>query len=240
MKQYWLKLEAKIDALNLRERAMVFAVAALVLITLVNTAVLDPLLSRQRQLAHQARLDQQQIAAMQATIQQTLASRVANPDAADLEQLKNLRLESTKLRGDLQVLQKGLVSPDKMASLLQDMLGRDGKLRLVSLRKLPALALSGSGDGAANRTANGQAATPAVQPAQRLEADDGAGTVYRHEVEIVVEGGYLDIVSYLSQLERLPWQLFWDSASIKVDSYPNATLTLKLFTLGLDKTWLNI
>jgi MSHA biogenesis protein MshJ len=58
-------------------------------------------------------------------------------------------------------------------------------------------------------------------------------------VEIVVQGGYMDMMNYMAALEAMPWQLFWGRAKLSVDEYPNATLTLTLFTLSLDKAWLN-
>jgi len=230
MKKQWQRLELKIDALNLRERALLFAISALVLVTLINTVMLDPLLDRQKQLSLQVRRDQQQIAAMQAGIQAALGARTANPDAAALERLKNLRQQSAAMQGDLQGLQGKLVSSDKMASLLKDILKENGKLHLVSLKKLPIVVLSRQAN--AEGKGGGQAGKNEDVPRKDV--------VFQHSVEIVVQGGYLDIMNYLSQLEALPWQLFWKSARLEVETYPVARLTLTIFTLSLDKTWLDI
>jgi len=239
MKKQWQRLELKIDALNLRERALLFAVSALVLITLINTLMLDPLLDRQKQLSLQVRRDQQQIAAMQASIQSALGASAANPDAAALERLKNLRRQASEMQGDLQGLQGRLVSSDKMARLLEDILKENGKLHLVSLKKLPVVVLSRQEN--AEGKGEGQAGKPApLPPAGKNEEMPRRDTVFQHSVEIVVQGGYLDIMDYLSQLEALPWQLFWKSARFEVESYPVARLTLTIFTLSLDKTWLDI
>ena len=68
----------------------------------------------------------------------------------------------------------------------------------------------------------------------------GSPLVYKHGVELVVKGSYADLTQYLMRLEGLPWQMFWGKAELKVEEYPKATLTLTLFTLSLDKTWLRI
>jgi MSHA biogenesis protein MshJ len=47
-------------------------------------------------------------------------------------------------------------------------------------------------------------------------------------------------MNYLEQLEAMPWQLLWANAKLNVDEYPKSTLTLRLFTLSLDKKWLNL
>jgi len=68
----------------------------------------------------------------------------------------------------------------------------------------------------------------------------GSPLVYKHGVELVVKGNYTDLTQYLTRLEGLPWQMFWGKAELKVEEYPKAALTLTLFTLSLDKTWLRI
>jgi MSHA biogenesis protein MshJ len=59
-------------------------------------------------------------------------------------------------------------------------------------------------------------------------------------VEITVHGNYLDMLSYLVALEHLPSQMFWGKAQMNVIQYPVAELTLTVYTLSLDKTWLLI
>lgn len=239
MKEQWQRLELRIDALSLRERALAFAIAALVLITLINTLFLDPLLARQKQLSQQVTQEQQQIAAMQAEIQGRVKGSEADPDAANRARLKNLQQQLAALHGDLLNLQKGLVSPDKMATLLEDILKQNNKLHLVSLKKIPAVALNQRIE-AGVKGEQGKAAGPGLLQGKEKSEAAASETVYQHAVEIVVEGSYLDIMQYLSQLEAMPWQLFWARAKLNVDAYPKTSLTLTLFTLSLDKTWLNI
>lgn len=236
MKQYWQRLEAKVDAMSLRERGMAFAIAALLLITAINTFFLDPLLKQQKAASQQVMQDQQQIAAIQGEIRILVASHDIDPDGPSRIRLHELKQQSAKLQEELKGMQKGLVSPDKMASLLEGMLKKNNRLQLAALKTLPATQLGGpSGpdiqsskktNGAANQ---GEAGTPVVSEA-----------VYKHGVEIVVQGSYFDLLNYLVELEAMPWQLFWANAKLSVVAYPKATLTLTVFTLSLDKKWLYI
>jgi MSHA biogenesis protein MshJ len=59
-------------------------------------------------------------------------------------------------------------------------------------------------------------------------------------VEIVLQGSYLDMVSYMAALEALPVQLFWGKASLDAQQYPNSRLTLTLYTLSLDQKWMKL
>ncbi len=239
MKQYWLKLEARIDAMNLRERAMVFAIASLLLITLVNTLLLDPLHAQQTELSKKVRHEQQQIAAMQAEIQARVKSHDADPNAPMRERLRILKQQAAQMQGDLRGMQKGLVSPDKMAGLLEDLLRGNGRLRLVSLKTLPVLTLNEPIP--MDTKPAGTKGTVVASGGEKVDTrQGGADIVYKHAVEIVVQGGYADLTAYLSQVEALPWQLFWANAKLNADTYPKASLTLTLFTLSLDRKWLNI
>lgn len=236
MKEQWKRIEARIDALTLRERAMVFAAAVAVLVAMTNLLLLDPLFARQKALSTQVKMEQQQVAAIQKEIEQRVKSQSADPDIAMRERLRILKAQSEKIHGELAGMQRGLVSPDKMASLLEDILARNGKLQLVSLKTLPASPLV---------QAQEDFAAPAKAPATGSDATKQADkasveTLYKHGVEIVVQGTYADITNYLTQLEGMPWQLFWAGAALNVDAYPKVSLKLTLFTLSLDKQWMNI
>ena len=53
LKQQWLNLAERVDAMSLRERALIFLAAVLVLVTLINTLLIAPLLKRQGELSRQ-------------------------------------------------------------------------------------------------------------------------------------------------------------------------------------------
>ena len=94
MKQYWQTLVAKIDLLSLRERVMVFVMAAAVLVTLLNAVVLDPLYARQKQFSLRVNQDQMQIASIQAEIQQKIKSHQFDPDMENRARLKEMKLKA--------------------------------------------------------------------------------------------------------------------------------------------------
>ncbi len=240
MKQVWLRLEAKIDAMSVRERAMIFGGMALACIVLVNTFILDPLLAQQKQYSQQVKLDLQQMAAIQAEIQMRVSSHDIDPDAPNRARLQALKLQSAKLHNDLGSMQKGLVPPDKVASLLEDLLVKNGRLQLISLKTLPVSLLDEFAIGGAQPASERK--PPSTTLLQQSGPEDKASgdAVYKHAVEIVVQGSYPDMMNYLAELEAMPWQLFWEKARLNVDTYPQSSLTLTLFTLSLDKEWLHI
>lgn len=233
MKAYWQRLAQKTDALTLRERSIIFATAALLLIMLVNEVLLSPQLAKQKQLSRQLQQEQAQIATIQADIQQQVGAQESGPQNAAQARLEKLKLQSAQMNATLGEMQKKLVAPDKMAELLESILRRNGKLRLLSLKSLPVTDLNAP---------TTPAPALAGEPAKReISAENAAVTaIYKHGVEIVVQGSYVDMMSYLDALESMPWQLFWGKAQMTMEAYPKATLTLTLYTLSLDEKWLDL
>lgn len=232
-RQQWRSLAERVDAMSLRERALIFLAAVLVLVTLVNTLLIDPLLARQRMLSQQIAQTQTQTNILQVQIQALVAEQNADPDAALRARLAQLQQELAGADTTLLDYRSGLVPPQQMPAMLKDMLQRNRALRLVSLKTLPTQNLSA----AAAQTA---AQTASVQPASGPPAPAQQAAVFRHGVEITVEGSYADLLRYLTAMESSPYRMFWGKAELKADAYPKTTLTLTLYTLSLDQTWLTI
>jgi MSHA biogenesis protein MshJ len=258
MKQLWLRYAAKIDALGLRERVLIFVMTAVILIALVNTLVLGEQFSKQLSLAQQIAQDQSQIAGIQTEIRAKVAAYDSNPDAVKQAQLNQLTHKSDQMRSMLQDMQKGLVSSDRMSALLEDILKQNSNLHLRSLRTLPVSGLNDpeppektesektppmSAAEIDMRKLSAPASAPSLSTSETKknpESGSAADLVYKHGVEIVIEGSYLDMVTYMTALEKMPWQLFWSRAKLVTQDSGKLSLTLRLYTLSLEKKWLNI
>lgn len=236
MKQYWQKMVQKVDALSLRERVIVFAAAVVILVALFNATLLDPQFEKQKKLAQRVSQTQAQVTAIQSEIQQKLTRQAVDPDVGNRTRLQQLKQRSNRLQTELLDMQKGLVSPDKMPQLLDDILKRNGKLNLLSLKTLPPSNLNTP----VAVEAKDAGKPGAIASPNTIPGAPGIDSVYKHGVEIVLQGGYLDMLNYMAEIEALPWRIFWGKAKLSVDEYPKATLTLTLFTLSLDKKWLNL
>lgn len=238
MKAPLLTLRIRIDALSLRERAIVFLSAAGMIVFLVFWTMLNPLYAQQGKL--RAQLDQQRnnIGGIDAEITNTLQAYGADPDAADRQRLEALSAQAQAFGARLRAVQEGLVAPDKMVPLLETILRANGRLRLVSLTTLPAGEIDTGGAPAAAAPAPPANGAPAAKPG--APATKPAGLLYRHGVEIGMRGSYLDMIDFMAALESMPAQLFWGKAELEVEEYPVARLTLSLYTLSLDKKWIKL
>jgi MSHA biogenesis protein MshJ len=240
MKQLWLRYSGWINALALRERAMVFIALVVVVVASFDALVLEPQFARGNELSQQMEHDQAQSIQMRAQIEALVAAYAHDPDVQKRKQVEALLQKTNQMRRQLQDVQKGLVAPDKMATMLQDILRQNGKLHLVALHTLPVADLldSEKKDDDKSGTANVQKKTDAKADAKNMSA--GSNLVYKHGVEMAIEGNYLDLLDYMQALEAMPWQLFWSRAKLDADDSGKLTLTLTLYTLSLDKDWLTI
>lgn len=234
MKQQWQRLAAKLDARNQRERALIFVMVLVVVASLLDTLLLTPMRAKKKAAMQEVATQQEQLQTLRSQIQAAMSGGKIDPDASTRVQLAGLEQKLAQSRGALQSVQQGLVPPDKMARLLQDVLTQNHGLKLVSLKTLPVsnvVEIAESAPAAATQASQGKAVEPpkASGPA-----------IYKHGVEVSVSGSYAELTQYLDTLEKLPWRMFWGKAEMRVEAYPRITLTITLYTLSMDKTWLSV
>lgn len=243
MKAMWKKQSTLFDAKTLRERASVFGACAGLLVFLVHSLALAPLFARQASLAAQIRQQQASITGIDAEIVQKLSGFTADPDAVSRVRLEKLRQDAGETAAALRAMQKGLVSPDQIAGLLETILKKNGHLTLLSLKTVESGAIGDELLAATPAEAPDKETKPEAKPALDAKA---AGVVkpsqvlYRHGVEIVVQGSYPDMVAYMAALEAMPTQLFWRKVELVAGSYPRASLRLNVYTLSLDQKWMKL
>jgi MSHA biogenesis protein MshJ len=230
------------NGLKPRERALVM-VASVALAGFVPYALaLEPQLRESRRLVAQIDTQGKLLATIRSDVAALAASNV-DPDTANRERVAQVTRQLRTLDDDLRTTQKGLVPADQMAKMLESLLDRNRGLRIVALRTLPPAPLL---DRPAATPGPADAATPAgasASPANAAKAAPGSAAgagIYRHGVELVLQGGYAELSAYLEQIERLPTQMFWSSAVLDAESYPRVTLTLSIFTIGLEAAWLSV
>ncbi|MGD8587589.1 MAG: type II secretion system protein GspM [Chromatiales bacterium] len=126
------------------------------------------------------------------------------------------RLQQLSQQLDLKLAQAGaaMISPERVPEVLRDML-QDIPLMLLSLRKLP----------------------PEIEIEGGVE---GVSPIYRHALQLELEGSYDDTLKYIERLERLPWGLAWETLDIHMQHYPKAHILLHLYTLSLQEEWLGV
>jgi MSHA biogenesis protein MshJ len=214
----WKAWAARIDDMSLRERAMLFASVAVVVVVLAYVTLIDRALVKQKQLVDRVNRDQTQVKAVRGQIESIVKENQAEVHSPDEVAIAELERRIAQTEKSFAEKQRAFIAPEQLPQLLGDILGRSPQLRVESLRLLPGTPLR----------APGAAPAQARQQAQ----EEGASGVYRHGVEVTLKGSYLDLMQYLADLEKLPSALLWGRIELQVEHYPEVRLTLVVYTLS--------
>ncbi|PSQ90964.1 MAG: hypothetical protein BRD57_05570 [Proteobacteria bacterium SW_6_67_9] len=85
-----------------------------------------------------------------------------------------------------------------------------------------------------------QPVEPLIREQSSDNADEAIPRVYRHGIEVTLEGDYFAVLAYLRRLEGQPWAFQWQSLAIERIDYPTARATLSLATLSLAEDWIGV
>ena len=108
-----------------------------------------------------------------------------------------------------------------MATVLEKVLHQKTRLKLIRVTNLPAVELTAD----------------ALADHSNLEQ---GSLLYRHGVELQLEGDFFETLRYLQALEELPWQILWGSLTYEVETFPRASITLRLNTLSTNAGWIGV
>jgi len=205
----------KIDALTPRERVILFALFLAGLWAVVDALLLGPM-----DRALQAEVERMHTAQAQITrVEGTLAARAsqADPAHAARERLEAARQALDTRMHEAERTQSRLVPAKDMARVLQGLLRNQPGLRLAKLQTL--------------------APEPVGLPAG---AKPETAALFRQGVRITLAGGYDNLVRYMESLEKLPVGFYWSRAELDASHHPEIELTLTLYTLSTERTWLTV
>lgn len=201
----------RIDALSLRERVLMFLAVCVVLVAIVDNVLIEPTIARQKGIGAQIDRQRGEITALQANLKANVDAQALDKSGDRVRELDVLKKELAGFDLQIAAKQQHLVPPDRMVSLLRDLLRKNRSVQIESFRSVEPILIGGA---------------------------DGTPGLYQHGVDLVLTGTYLDLLAYVSSVERLPAKIFW--GGVNIGGYPTVRMHLTLFTLSLDKTWLAI
>jgi len=232
VKQQWQRFVEFVDNMSLRERALIFGTAALLLVALMDATLISAESDRKQRLSVDISQRQTEMKTIQEQLQKMVSARQSNPDREMRARLASLKTETAAVDAAINEEQRRFTAPGQMRAVLEGMLDRNHGVRLIEFKTLPPAAI---GDVRAQAQ---QAEKPAAGKPAANAAAGAEPPVYRHEVEITVSGGYLELLKYLTDLERLPTQLYWGQADLNVLAYPKLSLKLTVYTMSVGSAWL--
>ncbi|RUO23458.1 hypothetical protein CWE08_02090 [Aliidiomarina iranensis] len=216
MKEWLANAELWFSDREKREQYILAAVSILLVAWLGYILLIEPGIEEregmQRQLQQattQANSMEQQVTVAQNQLQ-------ADPNAALSNRQRQLASRNDRLNQQLDNLAE-FIEPEQLLDWLQAMLMDSENIGNTS---------EGAADsGLTLRSFDTYAPIPFLE-------DSPTGTVYQHNVEVVLEGSYFAVRDYLQRLQDLPFGFYWQELDYQVDAYPTAMVRLRLYTLS--------
>ncbi len=205
----------KFEALTLREKWLMVCALLMVLWGGWDSFFYSPLKKQQTQLQQQSKNAEVELALQQQLATQLQARSLDNPNLARQKQLESLKNQYQQLQEKIQQLDKKFVSPELMAKVLSDLLKQDKQLNLIKLDTVPV--------------------TPLLEASKQSQHP-----IYKHGLVLQFSGNYLATLKYLKALEAMPWNFIWESIDYQVKNYPQAEIILRVYTLSMEKDWLDV
>ncbi|MCE2596031.1 hypothetical protein K6Y31_14555 [Motilimonas cestriensis] len=211
----WAQLKDKVLGLSMRERLMIFIAGIVILVFPCYTYWLDPIYqsSSSNEKLHQQ--NQQQIGLVRGEVEVANILLARDPDGPAKKELQILKQAVAELDKQLTAGTLDLISAQKMAQLLEQLLSSSQKLTLVKAESVAPVPLLPT-DGEFSQEIN----------------------LFRHGLTLTFDGGFFAIKDFLTALEQLPDKFYWQSLHYQVEQHPNAQVILKIYTLSTNKDFI--
>jgi MSHA biogenesis protein MshJ len=227
LKQFWDKGANWFNERPIRERALITVTTLVLLLVVVWELAVTPVVNRNVALESRiGSLEQQQQSLLDQ--QRTLNQRLSTDPSRELrERLASRQARLDRLDAELADTTGKLIAPRAMVRLLQDILAAQKKLELVAVELLEPTAIFDQQADADDSTAP--------------ETETATGPLlYAHDVELVIRGGYMDVLNYIEALEGMDDRLGWVSLDHRMMKYPDNEIRIRVRTLSLDRAWLGV
>ena len=194
------QLAARINALSVRERSLLFAVTISVLGALTDTFFITPLLTQQKALVAQIERKSSDMDLLREKVNAEVMSRSVARAAEIAKSLAEVQQEQGAIEAEIAALNSaGGVGAVTTSTLLSKALRHTDKVSLV--RVVQAADVPGTAGSAANRGV----------------------------LDITLAGNYLDLVDYLGALEKSLPNARWAFVKLKADASP-VLVTVRIVT----------
>lgn len=213
----WQRARRAFDARLMNERRLIIIALVCVIWLMMDTIWVTPSYERlgaalKRQHTTETSRD---------TLKMQVGRRSAEIEAQQREARSELEHTRDRVKQGQQALKdvQAMLAPARdMRQVLQGLLAQQGQLRVKSMKTFSPVEVSlGTGGG----------------PNESVQ-------LFRHAMEISVEGSYHEMLAWLTSVENQPHRLLWDDLKLKSDDQARLTMTVTVHTLSPDRATLEI
>ncbi|MBF0174618.1 MAG: hypothetical protein HQL83_14445 [Magnetococcales bacterium] len=234
MKRPFQELLAKIDARSKNERIYILAAILIVFGSGWNALVRQPLVKKQGAVEQELKTVRGKIDQLMTLERQILANKDQDVNRPLKEKMRQKQEELGQLERALENSARNFLSPGEMTQALRRMLGQMNDVTLVGMESLPGegVRLQDIQQRIMQATAKPQKQENSKGKEKKKEAPAAAEhepapgeavTLYRHGLNVTLEGNFLEIMRYLKKMESLPWTFYWGGLDYSVSGAEGKT-----------------
>lgn len=218
-KKIYYDLSIKVDQLSIRERVLLLITSLCVLFLLWEVLIFDQINYLKDKISSNVSKMQQQISNLQGQISQVSTTLSLDPVIRLEEQIKKLYKENEELKSKLFGMKEKLISPAQMMLILKNILDNKN-LEVISLKNLPPI--------------------PVLNNLEEQDQEEESGEskltlkVYKHGLEIVLNGSFFQVRDFLLEAEELPYKLLWEELEFAITEYPIARVKIIIRALSVN------
>lgn len=228
-KKPYIEVIQSYDKSSSREKKIILYTLVSALLLIGYITMIEPLFLSNAELFEQERKISETNNSLAKKIEDTKNKELKDPNAELRNELDRLMQKSLAHQDKINLLTQALVAPRQMVSLLESVLTEDKKLKLISLRNLPEVALSIDGTSLSE-----------IKAKDNSEKSSVEALIYKHAFEIELEATYGSALAYLKRLDDLQWQLFWQDLRYETTVYPKGILKIRIYTLSMSQEVLGV
>ncbi len=217
MSQQLKQYADKINALSLRERAIITISVLIAMVFLWWNFYLDPVQKQTDSVKQGNELLANEIESLQVAMQSIQQRIQQGVNKSEEEKLALLKAELDQINEVLEQKTLALIEPDEMFELMQELIFSESKLKLTELKRKEVKPLF-----------------------ETQETDEGQPKIYRHSMQMSFQGKYQDVLNYIVSLENLEWKLLWDRITLKTTEYPLMSVDIEISTLSDNQNWVGL
>ncbi|MBF0159645.1 MAG: hypothetical protein HQL58_08960 [Magnetococcales bacterium] len=221
-----LKAQIWFDGMEPRKRIMVVTIVLLLLAMVWQNLVWMPHQQRVIRLKSSVAEFRKNLPELSTRVERISTDQVVDLNAERLARIQTLEQQQHELAATLGREAGALIQPVEMVKALRRLLAERPKVKLYRLEAASVQPVQ---------------LNPAVVAGSTTEkgGEKGAGkgtavpVIYRHDIELEIEAGYLDMLDFFREIESYHWVFFWEEVRYHAVDYPKTRATVRLFTLSM-------
>jgi MSHA biogenesis protein MshJ len=226
MSNFTDNLEARFNAISEREQKLLFYAVPFVICFVLILGLIEPAIMQTINTRNEINIKKLGLADASNNVDIVKAQLSLDPDMETRTQISGVNEQIVILEKLFANELKQLVPPYAMPLVLEQLLAKAKKLRLMSMSSIPPSNIFNDNENDIN-------------PQNIIENAIGP-ELFKHGLKIRFEGSFFDTRDFLISAEQMGWKLHWREILFEVNEYPQAQVDIELFTLSKSEAYINV